>query len=83
MLMAGAADGLQLSTAAMAGERVATTSSNNLPEDFERGIDLMADGRVVVAPMITHTFDLTDAVEAFDVAQRKHETGAIKVIIHP
>ncbi len=83
MLMAGAADGVQLTTGAMAGERVVTTSSNNLRKDFERGIELMADGRVVVAPMITHTFDLTDAVQAFDVARRKHEIGAIKVIIHP
>ena len=83
MLMAGAADRLVLTTAAMAGERAVTTSSNNLREDFECGLELMAAGKVVVGPMITHTFDLEDAVAAFDVAVRKHETGAIKVIIHP
>ncbi len=83
MLMAGAADGLAPTTAAMAGERVVTTSSNNLPEDFARGLALLADGRVRVGPMITHTFDLADAARAFDVAARKHETGAIKVIIRP
>lgn len=83
MLMAGAADGLVLSTAPMAGERVVTTSSNNLPADFERGLTLLVEGRVLVEPMITHRFDLADAVTAFDVAARKRETNAIKVIIHP
>jgi len=83
MLMAGAADGLALSTATMAGERVVTTSSNNLRGDFEQGLRLLAEGRLRVEPMITHTFSLDDAVQAFYVAARKNETGAIKVIIHP
>ena len=83
MLMAGAADGLTLTTAAMAGERVVTTSSNNLPEDFERGLELIARGEVLVEPMITHVFDLADAPRAFEVAAGKQETGAIKVILKP
>jgi len=83
MLMAGAADGLTLSTREMAGERVVTTSSNNLPEEFERGLELLASGQVRVEPMITHMFDLADAPRAFEVAADKHRTGAIKVIIHP
>ena len=83
MLMAGAADGLALTTAAMAAERLVTTSSNNLREDFERGLELLASGQVSVSAMVTHVFDLEDAVAAFHVATRKHETGAIKVIIHP
>lgn len=83
MLMAGAAEGLRLSPASLAGERTVTTSSNNLPEDFARGVELLASGQVVVEPMITHRFSLTDVVKAFDVAASKHSTGAIKVIIHP
>ncbi|MGM0493523.1 MAG: zinc-dependent alcohol dehydrogenase [Armatimonadota bacterium] len=83
MLMAGAAEGLGLGPASLAGERTITTSSNNLPEDFARGLELLASGQIVVDPMITHRFPLTDAVEAFEVAQNKQETGAIKVIIHP
>jgi threonine dehydrogenase-like Zn-dependent dehydrogenase len=83
MLMAGAADGLALSTAGMAGERVVTTSSNNTPEEFERGLCLLAEGRVSVRPMITHSFDLSEAERAFAVAASKQETGAIKVIIRP
>ncbi len=83
MLMAGAAEGLRLETACLAGERTVTTSSNNLPEDFARGLELIASREIVVEPMITHSFALADAVKAFEVAANKHETGAIKVIIRP
>lgn len=83
MLMAGAAPGLVVSGPALAGERVVTTASNNLRADFEAGLNLLCAGAVVVEPMITHRFDLSDAVKAFDVAARKQQTGAIKVIILP
>ncbi|MEA3399927.1 MAG: alcohol dehydrogenase catalytic domain-containing protein [Armatimonadota bacterium] len=83
VLMAGAAEGLTLDPAAMAGERVVTTSSNNLREDFERGLKLLTTGEVMVEPMITHRFALADALRAFEVAADKHRTGAVKVIIHP
>ncbi len=83
MLMAGAAEGLELHPGLMAGERTVTTSSNNLPEDFARGVELLASGEIRVAPMITHEFDLADAPRAFEVAAEKHETGAIKVILRP
>lgn len=83
MLMAGAAQGLRIDPASLAGERTVTTSSNNLPEDFARGLELLASGQIEVEPMITHRFPLTDAVQAFEVAANKHETGAIKVIINP
>lgn len=83
MLMAGAAAGLALDAGRLAGERRVTTSSNNLPVDFARGLALLAQGAVRVGPMITHRFALGDVVEAFAVAANKHETGAIKVIIRP
>ncbi len=83
MLMAGAADGLRLTTASLAGERTVTTSSNNLPEDFARGLELLASREIVVEPMVSHVFPLSDAVEAFEVAANKHASGAVKVIIHP
>ncbi|MGC9318887.1 MAG: zinc-dependent alcohol dehydrogenase [Armatimonadota bacterium] len=83
MLMAGAAEGLALDAPAMAGERTVTTSSNNLREDFERGLKLLSSGDVIVEPMITHRFDLAEAPRAFEVAADKHHTGAVKVIIHP
>lgn len=81
--MAGVAEGLALTESSLAGERRLTTCSNNFIEDFETGLRLLASGQVRVKPMITHTFALEDACEAFATALNKHETGAIKVILEP
>lgn len=82
-LMAGAAHGLTLTEASLAGERRLTTSSNNLYEDYQIGLELLASGRVKVAPMITHRFPLDQAARAFEVARDKWQTGALKVILEP
>lgn len=82
-LMAGAAHGLTLSEASLAGERRLTTSSNNLYEEYQIGLELLASGRVRVGPMITHRFPLEQAVRAFDIARDKQQTGALKVILEP
>ena len=81
MLMAGAAPGLMLTPGCLAGERTLTTCSNNLYEEYFIGLRLLAEGRVRVAPMITHRFPLDDVERAFEVATQKHETGAVKVVI--
>jgi len=83
MAMAGVAEGLRLDESSLAGERRLTTCSNNLVEDFEMGRRLLVGGKVRVKPMITHTYRLEDAVEAFSTAMNKQETGAIKVILVP
>jgi threonine dehydrogenase-like Zn-dependent dehydrogenase len=83
MLLAGVATGLEVTTASLAGERTITTSSNNHYADFGFGLRLMAAGRVLVEPMITHRFALDDAPEAFAVAADKVHTGALKVILRP
>lgn len=83
MLMAGAADGLIIGPADLAGERRLMTCSNHRYEDFAIGLSMLAEGRVVVEPMITHRFELEDAVKAFEVASDKAHTGAMKVILIP
>jgi L-iditol 2-dehydrogenase len=45
-------------------------------------LDLIAKGRIDVRKLITHQFDLDRINEAFDVAQRKQETGAVFVAIN-
>ena len=82
-LMAGAADGFQLGRTSLAGERRITTSSNNLYEEYQIGLELLATGRVRVGPMITHRFPLAEVVLAFEVARDKPGHGALKVIIEP
>jgi 2-desacetyl-2-hydroxyethyl bacteriochlorophyllide A dehydrogenase len=50
--------------------------------NLERAIPLMADGRLNVRPLITHTFPLTDINAAFATFTGRRD-GAIKVVIQP
>jgi L-iditol 2-dehydrogenase len=45
-------------------------------------LDMIAKGKIDVKKLITHRFELDQINEAFDVAQRKQETGAVFVAIH-
>jgi Threonine dehydrogenase and related Zn-dependent dehydrogenases len=47
--------------------------------DFGRSIELLASGAVDTAPLVTHTFDLPDAPEAFETQLRANE--AVKVMV--
>ena len=81
--MAGIADGLTLTQASLAGERRLMTASNNFPDDFATGLELLVTGQVQVKPMITHIYSLQDAVQAFGTASNKQKTDAIKVVLIP
>lgn len=48
-------------------------------EDFYRAIQLIGEGKVEVAPLITHRFSLKDIGEAFDIADKGE---GIKVMIN-
>lgn len=50
------------------------------PEDVRAAFDLLATGRVEIAPLVTHTATLADFTEAFDLAVRRE---AIKVAVLP
>jgi L-iditol 2-dehydrogenase len=45
-------------------------------------LDMIAKGRIDVRKLVTHRFDLEQINEAFDVADRKKETGAVFVAIN-
>ena len=49
---------------------------------YERSLELVRSGRVDLSPMVTHTFTLDQAAEAFQTASSK-SGGAIKVLIEP
>ena len=49
---------------------------------LERAIPLMADGRLSLSSLITHTFPLEDIKNAIDTFVQRKE-GAIKVVINP
>ena len=68
-------------TVTLAGERSITSSCNFQYPDYYEAIALLDQGKVDAVPVITHRFPLTDAVEAFRVAEDKMETGAVKVVL--
>ena len=74
---------LDVDSRRLSGERALLTSANSPYPDFAAAIELVASGRVNVDPLITHTFPIDQAVEAFAVAEAKEEHGAIKVLIAP
>lgn len=51
--------------------------------EFSLALESLVSGQYRGAPMITHRYPLSAIGEAFDTANRKSETGAIKVIIQP
>ncbi len=51
-------------------------------ENYAEAIGLVRDGRVRLSPILTHTFPMERAQEAFELAERKGE-GAIRVAIVP
>ena len=67
----------------LAGERTLTVSANNRYEFFPQAVDLVAQKRVVVKPMITHRFALADINEGFAVMAEKERYDALKVVIFP
>ncbi|MEA3225704.1 MAG: alcohol dehydrogenase catalytic domain-containing protein [Planctomycetota bacterium] len=81
VLMAAKEDELSFPSLLLSGERAIRTSSNAMYTDFPKAIELVSAGQVKVAPLITHRFALSDALNAFEVACNKSETGAVKVII--
>jgi threonine dehydrogenase-like Zn-dependent dehydrogenase len=55
---------------------------NGVPE-FQIALDMMVEGRIDAAPLITHRFPLEEIETAFETANNKRESGAIKVLVMP
>ena len=65
----------------LSGERTIKTSTNAMYKDFPRAIELLASGLVKVDPIITHRFNLSDGVKAFETAINKAKNQAIKIVL--
>jgi threonine dehydrogenase-like Zn-dependent dehydrogenase len=55
---------------------------DGVPE-FQITLDMMAEGRLDVAPLITHRFPLAHIADAFATADDKRASGAVKVLVKP
>jgi len=49
---------------------------------YERSLELVRSGRVDLTPLVTHSFHMEQAAEAFETASSK-SGGAIKVLLRP
>lgn len=52
---------------------------------YQRAINLIASGKVNVQPIITHHYDLSDAVEAFETAKNGRDKSgkmSVKTMLH-
>ncbi len=81
VLMATKEKDIRFPALLLSAERTIRTSSNAMYTDFPRAIEFLATGQIQVDPLITHRFALTHALEAFQTACNKSQTGAIKIIL--
>ena len=51
--------------------------------EYQIALDMIADGRVQVEPLITHRFPLERITDGFATADDKRSSGALKVVIQP
>jgi len=66
---------------ALAGERQLRTSSNYLEPEFGAALDMIASGKVEVAPMITHRWRIDEAAEVFEQHVDKEEHRIFKSVL--
>ena len=82
VLMATKNEEISFPALLLSGERTIKTSTNAMYTDFPRAIGLLASGLVKVEPMITHRFNLSDGVKAFETAINKSQNQAIKIVLN-
>ncbi|RLA38578.1 MAG: hypothetical protein DRR42_28535 [Gammaproteobacteria bacterium] len=82
VLMATKNEEISFPALLLSGERTIKTSTNAMYTDFPRAIELLASGLVKVEPMITHRFNLSDGVKAFETAINKSQNQAIKIVLN-
>lgn len=51
--------------------------------EYGRALDLVAAGRIRLAPLVTHRYPLTALADAFEAALERRRSGAVKVLVTP
>ena len=83
VLVATTEDEITIKPTDLAGERIITTSANNLYRNYPQAISLLASGKVQTKPFITHVFPLESLGEAFQLALDKENNDVIKIVLVP
>lgn len=73
-------DGLDLKAAMLKNLTVRTSLHPDFEDTFPLAMQWLGEGRINLAPLITHHFPLTNIQEAFDTF-RDRKDGAIKVLV--
>jgi threonine dehydrogenase-like Zn-dependent dehydrogenase len=68
--------------AGLGDHRIVTTLCPGGRERMRRLMELVRRGRVDLAPMLTHRFDLPDIGDAYELFGNRRD-GVLKVAIHP
>jgi len=58
------------------------TTSYRSPFTFQRAVDLVSSGKLVLKPLITHVLPLEKIVSAFGIVERR-ESGVMKAMVKP
>lgn len=83
ILLATTEEEITLKPTDLAGERMLTTSANNLYPDYPQAASLLVNEKIQVKPLITHIFPLLQLEEAFQLVLNKEKNEAIKVVLVP
>ena len=68
--------------AGLGDQRIVTTLCPGGKERMRRLMEMVANGRIDLTPLVTHAFDLDDIKEAYDVFSRQGD-GVLKVALFP
>jgi alcohol dehydrogenase len=68
--------------AGLGDQRIVTTLCPGGKERMRRLMEMVANGRVDLTPLLTHHFALTDIEEALDLFSHQRD-GVLKVVLHP
>ena len=68
--------------AGLGDQRIVTTLCPGGKERMRRLMEMVANGRIDLTPLVTHAFDLDDIKQAYDVFSRQGD-GVLKVALFP
>ncbi len=77
IMQLGLGGDMTLPLQAMTAKEISLKGSFRFHEEFEIAVGLMQSGTIDVKPLISHTFEMSDAVKAFELASDR--TQAMKV----